>query len=184
MVRAATPGPRVPQWPFNCIESSTAMFHRGVFEPVCRCRCLYMYPPTSGLIPTEIGHLSALTQLHLSCNAFVGAYTHSTLMPEQAVGPCETSRPSTSSQQVCLCWALCVFHVRRSVGRLPTEIGLLTALTDLHVHTNQLTGACVLGPRTRPLCRRGWYTCDFVPAISRMHPNGGRPAPFAHKATT
>jgi len=82
----------------------------------------------SGRIPTELGQLAALAHLQLDNNKLTGAcdYYKTRLI---AIG----QRLYHSLALTCLaCFS----------GRIPTELGHLTALTQLWLNNNQLTGAC------------------------------------------
>ena len=89
----------------------------------------------AGTIPTEIGQLAELRELHATSNQITGVclqcfccmvneYTNEGFVTENALA-----------------------------GAIPTEIGQLAQLTSLQLWHNQLTGAC---PKTRLIAK--WYT--------------------------
>jgi len=82
----------------------------------------------SGRIPTDLGQLTALTQLGLEYNQLTGACDQSSIACMQLIG----KRVYHSITHWFACFS----------GRIPTELGQLTALTELGLCANQLTGEC------------------------------------------
>ena len=83
----------------------------------------------AGRIPTELGQLTALTDLDLSRN--------------QLTGGCDYGKKLASLQLVNESTTRSVTHLSAWFsGRIPTELGQLTALTKLELHNNPLAGEC------------------------------------------
>ena len=80
----------------------------------------------TGGIPTELGQMTSLTNLSLYDNQLTGECDHKTCLI--AIGK-RVYHPLSH-------WFACFS------GRIPTELGQLTALTNLSLDGNQLTGEC------------------------------------------
>jgi len=104
-------------------------------------------------IPTEIGQLTALTELELGHGQLTGACAR--------------------GQQCATWWSTrtltlygCAFDVSYA-GRIPTEIGKLTSVTSIELSCNELTGACHFDLQTESA------SCDLFhvgPCVAaRMH---------------
>ena len=78
------------------------------------------YERLSGTIPSELGDLSSLTNLHLGGNRLSG-----TIPPELG--------KLSSLTSLRLDW-------NKLRGPIPSELGDLSNLTELHIHSNRLTG--------------------------------------------
>ena len=77
----------------------------------------------TGRIPTELSHLTKLTWLELHTNQLTGEYN-------QGSPHCNGQRVYHSINHSSVSFT----------GRIPTELGHLTKLRQLQLHTNQLTG--------------------------------------------
>ena len=109
----------------------------------------------AGRIPTELGQLAALTQLHLQNNELTGECNQTCL---QLVWH---KRVDHSITHLSACFT----------GRIPTELGQLTALTELFLHTNELTGEC---DQNSPDHKERVY--NSITHLPRSYPNRARPA--------
>ena len=106
---------------------------------------LSLYRSVKGTIPSELGQLTALTDLRLSNNAFTGTIPSElgqlTEMRHQLhleynllTGPI----PSELGQLTALYWMF--LHGNSLTGPIPSEFGQLAELNKLHLHDNALTG--------------------------------------------
>jgi len=83
----------------------------------------------SGRIPTGLGQLTALTELWLYDNQLTGACDQSSIACMQLLVNESTTHSLT---HLCVCFS----------GRIPSELVQLTAVTQLDLGDNELTGAC------------------------------------------
>jgi hypothetical protein len=91
-------------------------------------------PARAGRIPTEIGRLSQLMRLGVSNNHLAGACPKNSLhMFLRLVY--EYSSADTRSVKYVV------------AGRIPTELGCCSAMSDLELLTNELTGTRIFAPR-------------------------------------
>ena len=123
----------------------------------------------TGRIPTELGQLTALTQLDLENNELAGACDQSSIACMQLVD--ESIVIPLSHSLTCV---LTSFS-----GHIPTELVQLTALTELWLNNNQLTGECDQNSRD---CWSLPLNHSLVCLFLRPHPNRAWPADCTHKS--
>ena len=75
----------------------------------------------AGTIPTEIGQLAELRELHATSNQITGVCLQCFC--------CMVNECTTNLKRPCCC-----------TGNIPTELGRCTAMKGLSLRTNQLTG--------------------------------------------
>ena len=90
--------------------------------------CLVTETVLVGAVPTEIGQLAQLKKLNLGENQLIGACTGNSL---DYNGIRVNIRLTNRS-------------IKYFKGRIPTELGRCSALSELDLWTNKLTGTCVL----------------------------------------
>ena len=93
----------------------------------------------TGRLPTELGQLPALNYAWLNENKFTGRF----LFASRMLGCCtlmviESVEPD--------------FRIRKRAGPLPTQLGQCTAMMDMHVYGNNLTGRFLFVH-----CTSRWY---------------------------
>ena len=91
--------------------------------------CTAILNSSAGPIPSEIGDLTELTELRLYSNQLSGEILYD-IVPE-----CHTKIPSNDMSRT-----NCTAMLNSSAGPIPSEIGDLTELTVLKLHSNQLSG--------------------------------------------
>ncbi len=91
----------------------------------------------TGRIPTELGRCSAVTQLYLQVNKLTGTHVLCSKCPAWY-----TSKLSAHKRSI-----------KYFIGRIPTELGRCSAMDELDLSYNKLTGTCVLCSRCP-----AWYT--------------------------
>ena len=84
----------------------------------------------TGRIPTDLGQLTALTQLGLEYNQLTGACDQSSIACMQLIGKRVYHSLTRTHCSACF------------TGRIPTELGQLTTLKRFSLSGNQLTGEC------------------------------------------
>jgi len=108
------------------------------YRRACVCACTSGH--FTGPIPSEIGHLVALTRLHLQENSFTGARAWlKQLMVELITDDMNLRAPL-------------LLRVLRE-GAIPTEIGCLTSLVMLGLGSNLLTGGVHVVARVAHWCQ-------------------------------
>jgi len=136
----------------------------------CLFACCLVAVVATGRIPTELGQLTALTQLNLFNNKLTGERVCVCVWLKLACLPLvnylidhSLTYPLTHSLThshlfVCLLSGCCCL-----TGRIPTELGQLTVVTQLYLSSNQLTGECVC------VCDYNSLDCDWSTIRSTTH---------------